>query len=361
MTNSDSSHIMSLLPEPRRNSYLGAVDLDADRALELYAWNARMAGACLEQLAHLEVLLRTAIDVRMSLVARENEVGIPWFLMPQHVGEEQLEAIEAVRGRLRNEEKETRDQIIAGLTFGFWSGWLGRKHEELWRQVLRHAFPNGDGKRSQVSTLAERIRKFRNRIAHHDSLIRTDIGFEMQSVFELARIIDADFEGWMKSVDRTREVAKQRPRLATDTVIVPAKDAFELYEKTGIYLCQPNRYFQSVEYMAFYYHQAVQDQVPKIKERIDGVVWNAKRAQALSQSDDKRERKMGKRMQTAIDLGWNAGSYQVFVLTRSGEAGHVKLPAPVAHTRRGTGSAYVRKQRYTSIFKLRLAANTDDL
>lgn len=171
-------------PEPRLRSYLIAACGDIDKAQELYKWNAQMAGAALEQLAYLEVLLRNAVDIQFSNRVRERDRGIPWFLLPPFITA-QGEALETVRERLRGENRETRDQIIAGLSFGFWTGWFGPKYEELWRQNLRFAFPNGSGQRKEIARLVEQIRKFRNRVAHHDSLLNVDVGFEMEATSSL--------------------------------------------------------------------------------------------------------------------------------------------------------------------------------
>lgn len=109
-----------------------------------------MSGAALEQISHLEVLLRNAIDAQLSISTSEKDRGIPWFLLPPYY-DAQAEAIDRVRERLRPLGKETRDQVVVHLSFGFWSGWVGAKYEELWRKSLRFAFPNGSGQRKEVS------------------------------------------------------------------------------------------------------------------------------------------------------------------------------------------------------------------
>src|SRR5690606_1269151 len=51
-----------LLSVPRLYPYLRRSDGDVARALALYEWSARMSAAAFETVAHLEVLLRNAID-----------------------------------------------------------------------------------------------------------------------------------------------------------------------------------------------------------------------------------------------------------------------------------------------------------
>lgn len=352
--------VLASFPSPRLAPYLREADEDAASALELYSWNAQMAGAALEQLAHLEVLLRHAIDKQFAQLVNEEENGIPWFLLPPFISAQEYE-IDKVRVRLRALRRETRDQIVAGLTFGFWSGWLGAKYEELWRQALHHAFPHGSGLRKDVSVLVEQIRKFRNRVAHHDSLLHVDVGFEMEAVFKLAQFISPDAANWMKSVDRTKQIGSLKPISNTDTVVVPAARAWTFYEESFAYICQAGRYFQDVKHIAFYANQEVQQDVPRIKSRHDNVAWNQAEAKRLKTSKNRTDRKLGAAMEAGLQNGFKHGTYQVFLLSSPNDPAHVRLEEPLRNPREGRSSAYVRKQRYTSIHQLRHASTVWEL
>ncbi|CAB1046214.1 hypothetical protein FRC0154_01969 [Corynebacterium diphtheriae] len=89
---------------------------------------------------------------------------------------------------------------------------MGAKHEELWRETLHKAFP-GAGLRKDVTVLAEQIRKFRNRVAHHDSLLNIDVGFEMRAVFSLTEMINKKAADWMRTVDRTRDMGSKKTNI----------------------------------------------------------------------------------------------------------------------------------------------------
>lgn len=230
----DVERVLSVLPTPRLAPYLRETDGDQAKALELYLWNARVAGAALEQISHLEILLRHSVDRCLRDAARERVGGIPWFLLPEFMNGESEKAVEAVRIRLRPQGRETRDQIVAGLSFGFWSGFFGSKREELWRSELHHVFPNGNGQRKQVSSLVDRIRKFWNRVAHHDSLLRQDVMFEISQIQLLAELIDRDFSEWMRESDRSSEIIAARPVFKKDEVcIVAGRNVWSNYAKAG--------------------------------------------------------------------------------------------------------------------------------
>lgn len=228
--------VWELLSEPRMAPYLRVADDDRARALDLYEWSCRTASAAFEIVGHLEVLMRNALDRALAEHFRERAVGIPWFLLPAPGGESVAEQVETVRSRLRPRGQESRHQIVAGLSFGFWSGLLGSRYEELWRDAVRHAFPYSDGRRKQVSSAVERVRKFRNRLAHHDSMVNVDVPFEIRQVVELAGFIDPAAARWLEQCSRAMDVYRERPVTIEDTVVVPAPDAWPLYEGHRAYV-----------------------------------------------------------------------------------------------------------------------------
>src|SRR5882757_4230400 len=132
----DVETVWNLLSEPRMAPYLRIADGDHRNALALYEWSARVSAAAFEVVGHLEVLLRNSLDRCLRQHFHEDACGIPWFLLPTPGGEHVAEAIATARERLRPQGKESRHQIIAALSFGFWSGLLGSKYEDLWREAL---------------------------------------------------------------------------------------------------------------------------------------------------------------------------------------------------------------------------------
>ncbi|MGM1058210.1 hypothetical protein [Saccharothrix sp. Mg75] len=333
---------------------------DKSAAIALYEWSARTSSAAFEVVGHLEVLLRNALDRCLREHFREDECGIPWFLLPTPGGEHVAGAVAAVRERLLPQRKESRHQIVAGLSFGFWSGLLGPKYEELWRDCLHRAFPHSSGKRKQVAVAVERVRKFRNRLAHHDSTINVDIPFEIRQIFELAAFIDADAAAWLERLSAVMTVYAQRPVTLEDTVVVPAKHAWSLYESCRAYVCQAGRAFRPVDRIAFYADREVKQEVPAVLHRRDNVEWSPEEAARLRGSDDRADRRIAEVIDASI-ASWTDGRYQVFLLTSPGHPSHRRLGAALPHGGTGRGSAFVQRQRYTSLHALETAGTTADL
>lgn len=356
-----SDQVHSLLSPHRMEPYLQRSEGDPDRALELYEWSGRMSSAAFETVAHVEVMLRNVIDRALEHHYDEAAAAIPWFLRRPPSNDETTAAVEAVRDRLRQRHRDTRHQIVAGLTFGFWSGMLGPRYEELWRSAIRHAFPNSSGARKQVAVAVEAIRKFRNRLAHHDSMLNVDIPFEMRRVFEVAEFIDTDAAAWLRKVDRSIAVYASRPPSAVDTVVVAARDAWPFYEKHRAYVCQPGRWFRPVDRIAFYADREIKADVPRITHRRDNVVWNSHEQARLASSSDREDRKIGAVMAAALASGWTEGAYQIFLLTQHGDPAHRRLPKVLEHEGSGRGSAFVQRQRYVSLHALETSTSTAGL
>lgn len=320
-----------------------------------------MSSAAFEVVAHLEVLLRNAVDRALAGHINEELRGIPWFLCHPPANDETAASVLAVRERLRPIGRDSRHQIVAGLSFGFWSGMLGRRYEDLWRSSLRHAFPGSSGARKQVASEVEAIRKFRNRLAHHDSMLNVDIPFEIRRVLQVARFIGDEVADWLTEVDRTGVVYADRPHSPIDTVIVPARNAWPFYARHFAYVCQPGRWFQPVERMAFYADQEVKPDIAKIVHRRDNVPWTEHEANRLEGSADRNDRKIAALIRASRSSGSTGGVQQVFLLTRDGDPQHRKLASPLTHVTGGRGTGFVQRQRYASLHALETASSTADL
>ncbi|MEA9984628.1 hypothetical protein [Subtercola sp. RTI3] len=87
----------------RLSVYLRAARSDLSRALRLYEWNARMTAACMQDIGHLELLLRNRYDAALRQIS---------------------------------------GQVVANLTFGFWSALTKSEREAtLWTPALAHWKP----------------------------------------------------------------------------------------------------------------------------------------------------------------------------------------------------------------------------
>ncbi|NIH69223.1 hypothetical protein [Modestobacter marinus] len=175
------------LSAPRFAVYLAAAESDRSRALALYEWNAQISAALLHDLAHVEVGLRNAYDRALSA----RWPGPPHWTL---AGERVFAPVYRTRGRRRVDVNEKpRDnlrhavinaggpaarpgKVVAELMFGFWRYLSSAAHEKaLWVPALHRAFPRGTDRAIHVDGPVGRLHTLRNRVAHHEPLLTTDI------------------------------------------------------------------------------------------------------------------------------------------------------------------------------------------
>jgi len=192
-------------------------------------------------------------------------------------------------------------------------------------------------------------------------MVNVDVPFEIRQVVELAGFIDPAAARWLEQCSRAMDVYRERPVTIEDTVVVPAPDAWPLYEGHRAYVCQAARAFRPVERMAFYADRQIMSDVPRIQHRRDDVAWTDEEAARLERSSDRFDRRIARLIPAARQAGWTGGRYQVFLLSAPGDPRHRSLRQPIPHLATGRGSAFVQRQRYVSLHALETADTTADL
>lgn len=348
--------------EERFAEYQDLAGGDLDLASRLYEWNARSSAALFEVIHHFEVLLRNAIVRQLEKDGQcpASAPGTPWVQGAKFIDE--------VERRLRDRNKDvTPGRIYAGLTFGFWNKMFGSGYDALWRHSLQYVFRHSRANRPVIAAYLESLNQVRNRIAHHGSLIEWDTRVEVQKIIRLAGWIDPAAATWIRSIERVTAVADERPVIPPrNVVLVPAADAWELYDKLNqhAYVFQAGRSLKVVDQLAFYADQEVKAKIPKILHRFDAVDWNNANAARLAKSSDVMEQKLARVIQVVkrnCPGVWDSSVYAVFILSGPKDPETTVLPSAISHSRRGRGSAFAQGHRYHSLSELRSARDTADL
>lgn len=158
-------------------------DSDSD-ILARYLWNIELSESLYPTINIFEIALRNNI-----YFAFQKTFDTKWLhgIGPQILQQNDIDIINKVKNDLTRKSGQlpSDPQIVAQLTFGFWATLFNSKyHVSIWHKVFsrsaRHQnniFPNA--KRSDLSIKAirrrvERVRKLRNRISHHRSIIQPD-------------------------------------------------------------------------------------------------------------------------------------------------------------------------------------------
>lgn len=205
--------VIQTLSQRRFDTYLYAAGHDQNRAIALYLWNAKLGAAFHMPIQAAEVALRNRVN--HALVA---EFGPDWWkerAFVRLIDRERTRDLTTVRNRIQHKGLilET-DQIVAGLSFGFWVGMLQPKYNpDLWSKHLRASFPSlpaTEGRHS-LFKLAGDVANFRNRISHHEPLIKTNT---MQTYSDLMKLIGwlcHDTAKWVRPHCEAPTIIRQKP------------------------------------------------------------------------------------------------------------------------------------------------------
>ncbi len=238
------------LSAPRLKPYVSAAG-SVSGAVRLYRWNLELSGAIHEALGVVEVTIRNAIDTQLQIwnqarpaPAGSAPYGTNWVERPARP----LEGLLNPRGRGGRLPKSTyesareraikdsnlrdpshprygaapnHDDIVAHVTFGTWVKLLPSKRDAqrrigpsgprgLWLNALQHSFPHHSDP-LVIHHWANRLHFLRNRIAHVEPLIATDVMSYHRSAARLLRAIDPAMGDWYAGIGRMPEICKQRP------------------------------------------------------------------------------------------------------------------------------------------------------
>jgi hypothetical protein len=173
----------------RFRRYLDWADTDGERAVALYTLNGQLSETLYISLHMLEVVLRD----RIHAVAEAMTIGnraLSWYDRPEfQLGDRQLEQLKKAKADLAAERKSlSAGNLVATLTFGYWTAFLGKPYENLWQQGLHRIARKESGgnlRRKDFSTPLMRLRMLRNRIAHHEPILHWDLPKHHASMIEL--------------------------------------------------------------------------------------------------------------------------------------------------------------------------------
>ena len=211
------------LSGPRFAVYLAATGADRDRALALYEWNAQLSSALMHDLAHVEVGLRNAYDVALSA----RWPGPPhWTLAADTVfapvyrtrGRRRVDVNDKPRNSLRHAIANAGGpaappgKIVAELMFGFWRYLSSAAHEKtLWVPALHRAFPPGTDRALHVDGPVGRLHDLRNRVAHHEPLLTTDVAGRLVDLISLTGRLDPQLGLYLQRTSTVADLLANRP------------------------------------------------------------------------------------------------------------------------------------------------------
>jgi len=209
------------LSEARYNRFRGACGGDHESTARFYEWHAVLSMASYGLIHHFEVLIRNAVDTTLGTDQPQAPVTSTWLLDFETLRIDGVRQVLTAMDRIERRREVTRGRVVAGLSFAFWADLFGRRYEDLWRRRLRMLFSHAEVTRKDVSIRMRRVQRFRNRIAHHDSLLDQDVPALVEDMLEIAGWIDPDARAWLEAQTGAAEIARQLSRF-TELAASPA-------------------------------------------------------------------------------------------------------------------------------------------
>ncbi|MBF0368462.1 MAG: Abi family protein [Magnetococcales bacterium] len=203
------SRIKENLSPERLSSYLDQNGGDLKAAIHLYEHNTNLSAAFYRPLQGLEVVLRNAIQNQLAKgFQRQDWYDDPIFL--EILQSHHKNALNKARNALARENKPiSPGGIVAELSFGFWTGLLGPKYAVLWNRYLYQSFPNKKLQRKQCHKSLNRIRRFRNRIAHHEPILSRDLEYDHRLIIEIISWIDPIAAQWVNQTSHFQQTFRK--------------------------------------------------------------------------------------------------------------------------------------------------------
>ena len=217
-TPQEITDLPDVISAPRFATYLQAKQGHVDQALELYAWNMEVSAAFMVPLHLCEVAIRNAAGDAIEAVHGANWPWVNGFIrsLPvprRQTGYDPQRNLRTVAGR-----QPTVGKVVSELNFAFWEKVFTQGQDSrIWDAHLRTVLPGIPAgltvaqARAQIFLDLERIRKFRNRIAHHEPIFARNLPNDYASIRELVEYRRAEAANWLGKVERVTGLIAIRP------------------------------------------------------------------------------------------------------------------------------------------------------
>jgi hypothetical protein len=165
------------------------------KAHSRYIHNVKVSASLFQVIGGFEVALRNSIHLVLSQAFGSDAwyTALAWKKY-------EFEALSTAKNQIRSRKKQiVPGRIVAELTFGFWCGLASRPYESLlWIPHLHKAFPHKRLGRKDAFDRLDKIRRLRNRIAHHECIVHLDLQAEYTNVIEAVGWICPTTRKWIE-------------------------------------------------------------------------------------------------------------------------------------------------------------------
>lgn len=177
MENVTFALLYSIFSKARLETYCTPTDTP-QQVLQKYQDNILISQSMLPALHYLEICLRNRLDEAFKIFLRKDWlINLPKELLISPKDHQKIKDI-AEKFQREHKRKPTHDDILSQMTFGFWCAFFHKKYDPIiWhrKSILKSTFPNlsrSERKRSFIEPQLLKIKEIRNRIAHHEAVLK---------------------------------------------------------------------------------------------------------------------------------------------------------------------------------------------
>ena len=180
------------LSKERLRPYLNISNNDKEKAIELYDLYMAINESFYISLQNIELAIRNSFCNEIS-----KKYGNNWLLDKQYLLKGQstkkrllLEQIETIYQKYK--KINNCNDIISNLSFNFWIVFLDDDFEiTFWRPCLRKVFDNFGNRvlRSDIKNELKFIKNIRNRIFHHENLLKYNLMDSYNKIINFIKLI----------------------------------------------------------------------------------------------------------------------------------------------------------------------------
>jgi len=206
----------AVLSPPRFGTYLRTTAGDRHKAMELYCWNTNVSAAFFIMLQYCELSIRNG-----AVEAVESVFGANW-----HLNRGFAYTLAVPKGGYRPRDDltscaaklPTAGKVVAELKFAFWKHlFVKGQQARIWDAQLPAAFPGYNRcltvAQARVSLFndIDEVRKFRNRIAHHEPIFPRNLNLDYERIRRIIAWRRSGTASWLDGIEGVTVLLANRP------------------------------------------------------------------------------------------------------------------------------------------------------
>lgn len=214
----DLRELPGVISAPRFATYLRAVGNDPAKALTLYQWNLDISASLITPLHICEVAIRNGVAEAIAMVHGEEWPWSEGFLISLPESKRKTDYNPAKNLRGVASQHSTAGKVVAELKFAFWERLFTKGQDDrLWKPYFRECFtgaPDGLPVAILRQTAHEnlvKIRKLRNRVAHHEPIFSRNIAGEYERICEMIGWRSQVAVAWVNRIQTTTALMAAKP------------------------------------------------------------------------------------------------------------------------------------------------------